>query len=38
MEDLLNMTDFSFKYVLIAFNFMTLIVVYIHKSKQKHKK
>jgi hypothetical protein len=32
------MADSSFKYILIVFNFMTLIVVYIHKNRQKHKK
>lgn len=37
-SDILNWADISFKYILIAFNFLTLIVVYIHKNKQKHKK
>ena len=32
------MADSSFKYILIGFNFLTLLVIYLHKKKNKSPK
>lgn len=35
MEELFAGVDFSFKYILLGFNFLTLAVVYLHKRNRK---
>lgn len=35
MEEIFGAVDFSFKYILLAFNFLTLAAVYLHKRNRK---
>ena len=35
MDEILSLADSSFKYILLAFNFITLLVIYLHKRKHK---
>jgi hypothetical protein len=35
MEEIFGAVDFSFKYILLGFNFLTLLVVYLHKRTRK---
>ena len=35
MDEILDLADSSFKYILLGFNFLTLIVIYLHKRKNK---
>lgn len=34
-EEILDSVDVSFKWILLAFNFITIIMVYLHKRKNK---
>lgn len=38
MDELLGAVDFSFKYILLAFNCMTLLAVYLYKRKHRPRK
>ncbi len=38
MDEILEIADSSFKYILLAFNLMTFVVIYLHKKKQKKSK
>lgn len=35
MEELFGMIDSSFKYILLGFNFLTILAVYFHKRSRK---
>lgn len=38
MEEMFGAVDFSFKYILLGFNFLTLLVVYLHKRSRRPKR
>jgi|688.fasta_scaffold197726_1 hypothetical protein len=38
MEELFGMIDSSFKYILLGFNFLTILAVYFHKRSRKSTK
>ena len=38
IDSLIDSLDISFKWILLAFNFLTIIIVYIHKHKNRRPK
>ena len=38
LEELFDAVDVSFKWILLAFNFITIVFVYIHKRRNKQLK
>lgn len=38
IEELFEAVDVSFKWILLAFNFLTIVFVYIHKRRNKQQR